>query len=106
MDSNSTKRRRAGPPKPRSQHTRVFNAQGIVPHACDMEAKRMKPIDFDLKHARDANERVETAQQMKRDARSPESEKNAQIRNPLSFKEENSSKALAALDRLQRDDRT
>jgi len=65
----------------------------------------MGKIVFDLKHARDANERVETFQQLKRTARPLGSEESARTSDPLPPKEKQSSKALAALDRLQRDDR-
>ncbi len=106
MNSNSTKRRRVGPPKPRSQHTRVFNAQGIVSNARSVETERMRQIDFDLEHARGANERVESFQPLKRGARSIESEESTRDRGTLLPKKEEPSKALAALDHLQRKDRT
>lgn len=106
MNSNSTKRRRVGQPKPRSQHARVFNAQGIVYNACNVETERTKQIEFDLKHARDANERVEASQPLQRDARSLESKESTRTRDPLPSKEDKPSKALAALDHLQWKDRT
>jgi hypothetical protein len=65
----------------------------------------MKQFEFDLKHARDANERVETFQPLKRDASSLESEESIQPRDPLPSKEDKPSKALAALEHLQRKDR-
>jgi len=65
----------------------------------------MKQIDFDLKHAQDASERVETFQQLKSDTRSLENEESARTRDQLPSKKEQPSKALAALDRLQREDR-
>ena len=65
----------------------------------------MGQFDFDLKHARDKNECVETFQRVERDVGSLESEESTRTRDPLLSKEENPSKALAALDRLQREDR-
>lgn len=66
----------------------------------------MRQIEFDLKHARGANERVETFQPPKTDARSLESEESTQSRSTLPSKRDEPSKALAALDHLQRKDRT
>jgi hypothetical protein len=70
-----------------------------------METKRTKQIEFDLKHARDANERVEAFQRPERDDRSLESEDITQTKDSLSSRVKNPSKALAALDRLQWEDR-
>lgn len=66
----------------------------------------MRQIEFDLEHARGANERVETFQPLKRGARSLESEESTRDRGTLPLKEDEPSKALAALDHLQRKDRT
>ena len=65
----------------------------------------MKQIDFDLKHARDASERVETFQQPKSETRSLENEERARTRDQILSKKGQPSKALAALDHLQREDR-
>ena len=66
----------------------------------------MRKIEFDLKHARDANERVETFQPLKTGAISLESEEITRARGTLPSKGDEPSKALAALDHLQRKDRT
>jgi hypothetical protein len=65
----------------------------------------MKRIEFDLEHARDANERVETFQRLKRDSRPLETEESTRAKDPLTSREDKPSKTLAALDRLQQKDR-
>lgn len=70
-----------------------------------METKRTKQIDFDLKHAQDASKPVEDFQQPKSETRSLETYESARTMDQLPSKKEQPSKALAALDRLQREDR-
>ena len=66
----------------------------------------MRRIEFDLEHARGASERVETFQPLNRGARSLESEESTRNSATSPPKEDEPSKALAALDHLQRKDRT